>query len=344
MRQSILQSAAWAEFQRALGKEVIELSGPGFSAVAILETSPLGDSLYTPYGPAADDADALKRALDALAREARSRRLSYVRVEPVTTPLGRLGASALEACGLRPAPHDVQPRDTLIIDVDREEKAILADMRSSNRNIARNIHKKGVTIRTSQDPEDIRHLTGLLEKTAERSEFTAHTHDYLATAARVLMPLDAATLYIAELQEPGSEKTPGGPSPVTIAAALTYDTPETRVYAHAAASDDHRKLSPGLAVVVQLIKDARTRGQKSVDLWGVAPAGAPADHPWSGFTRFKESFGGEPVHYLGSWDLPLDYRYAAYRAVRGARDLRVQAVKLARTRVIPFLKRAAPVA
>lgn len=320
MRESILQSEPWAEFQRALGKDVVELSGEGYRAVAVVETSPLGDSLYAPYGPSAEDAEALRRALEALAAEARARGLSYVRVEPVSTPLGRVPSAVLGELGLVRAPHDVQPKDTLVTDVTREEKAILADMRSSNRNIARNIHKKGVSVRTSRDPEDIAHLTRLLEKTAARGEFTAHTHGYLTTAAQTLMPRDAATLYLAELEGE------------VIAAALTYDTPETRVYAHAAASDEHRKLSPGVALVVELVKDARARGQKAVDLWGIAPTDSP-DHAWAGFTRFKRSFGGAELHYPGSWDLGLDRRYTAYRAVRGARST-----------VLPFLRKALPVA
>lgn len=328
MRPSILQSGPWADFQRALGKEVVELSGEGYQAVAIVETSPLGNSLYVPYGPSAEDIPALSRALSALRAEAARRKLSYVRVEPVSTPLGRLSSEVLREVGLQPAPHDVQPKDSLLIDVTRDEKAILADMRSSNRNIARNIHKKGVTVRRSQNPEDITHLTRLLEKTAARGEFTAHTEDYLGTAAKTLMPHDAATLYLAELQ-PETE----GAAPEVIAAALTYDTPQTRVYAHAAASDEHRKLSPGVALVVELIKDAAGRGQAVVDLWGIAPADEP-DHKWAGFTAFKKSFGGESVHYPGSWDLPVDRaRYTAYRAVRGAR-----------TTALPFLKKALPLA
>ena len=37
--------------------------------------------------------------------------------------------------------------------------------------------------------------------------------------------------------------------------------------------------------------DAKEKGLKHVDLWGVAPEDQP-DHKWAGFTAFKKSFGG----------------------------------------------------
>ncbi|GAA1354402.1 lipid II:glycine glycyltransferase FemX [Falsarthrobacter nasiphocae] len=338
MRPSILQTAPWAEFQRALGKEVVELSGDGYEAVATVERSALGDSLYAAYGPCAEDAAGFERALAALAAEGRRRKLSYVRVEPVSAGLGQHPASVLSSLGLVRAPHDVQPKDTLIIDLSRDEKTILGDMRSSNRNVARNIHKKGVTVRVSEDPQDVRHLNRLLARTAARGEFTSHTPAYLESAASTLMSRGAASLYLAELSS-GSGSASGsgsgdddGGQPEVIAAALVYDTPTTRVYAHAAADDAHRKLSPGVALVVALIRDAKARGQEAVDLWGIAPTDDP-EHAWAGFTKFKRSFGGAEVHYPGSWDLPLDRRYTAYRAARRLRG-----------EVLPFLRKAAPLA
>ena len=106
------------------------------------------------------------------------------------------------------------------------------------------------------------------------------------------MPAGAATLFIAELH--------GGP----IAAALAYDSADTRTYAHAALDDTHRKLSAGIPLLVTLMADAQEKGLKHVDLWGVAPADQP-DHKWAGFTAFKKSFGGREIAYPGTWDLPV---------------------------------------
>ena len=133
----------------------------------------------------------------------------------------------------------------------------------------------------------------------------------------MLMPAGAASLYIAKLAGENGESTP-------IAAAFVYDSDDTRTYAHAAASFEHRNLSAGVVVVTNFILDAKRKGLKYVDLFGIAPEDQP-DHEWAGFTKFKKSFGGESVEYPGTWDVPvtsLGYRAytLAYKARPAVRD------------------------
>jgi lipid II:glycine glycyltransferase (peptidoglycan interpeptide bridge formation enzyme) len=327
MSQSILQTPAWADFQRALGKTVLEREGEGWSYLAIVEQSPFGRSLYCPYGPAADDAGAFAAALADLTAQARLHKAHYVRVEPVAVPLGTEPSRKLRSLGLTRAPRDIQPRHTWVIDLQQEEKDLLGAMRSSNRNIYRNIHKKGVSIETSVDPADIGILLGFLGQTADRSGFTSHTDSYLATAARTLMPAGAAKLYYATLEGTGP-----------IAAALSYDTGTSRAYAHAAIDEGHKKLSAGIPLLVRMILDARAEGKQTFDLWGIAPADEP-DHEWAGFTKFKQSFGGYAVDYPGTWDLPVSKpQYKAYQLARAARGKLLPAAKQARGKVAPVVR------
>ena len=67
-----LQSPAWANFQRALGRTVHQRSGPGWSFLAIEESNPAGKLLYAPYGPVAASLAAFDTALAALTDLARS--------------------------------------------------------------------------------------------------------------------------------------------------------------------------------------------------------------------------------------------------------------------------------
>jgi lipid II:glycine glycyltransferase (peptidoglycan interpeptide bridge formation enzyme) len=214
----------------------------------------------------------------------------------------------LRSRGLRPAPVNQQPELSWIVDLEQDFKDVLAAMKPVNRNLYRNIHKKDVTFRTSQDPEDIRVLLNFLHMTAKRSQFKPQSDEYLSQVARSLMPSGAATLFIAERH--------GGP----IAAALAYDSADTRTYAHAALDDSHRKLSAGIPLLVTLMADAKEKGLKHVDLWGVAPEDQP-NHKWAGFSAFKKSFGGREVAYPGTWDLPVKkLRYGAYQLARKLRE------------------------
>ncbi len=302
-----LQGPQWADVQRALGRTVHEQSGAGWSYLAVEESNPAGKVLYVPYGPLADSLAAFDAALGSLTGLARRCGAMLVRLEPVDAGFTAADAgTVLRGRGLRPAPANLQPELSWIVDLDRDFKDVLADMKPVNRNLYRNIHKKGVTFRSSQDPAEVSVLLRFLHLTAARNGFKPQSDDYLEQVAKSLMPAGAATLYIAELE--------GEP----IAAALVYDSADTRTYAHAALDDTHRKLSAGIPLLVTLMADAKEKGLKHVDLWGVAPADAP-DHKWAGFTAFKKSFGGREIAYPGTWDLPVQkLRYGAYQLARKA--------------------------
>ncbi|MCD1144874.1 peptidoglycan bridge formation glycyltransferase FemA/FemB family protein [Kocuria sp. LUK] len=309
---NILQSNAWAVFQRDLGRTVLEDAGEGWHWLAVVEGGRTGRYLYCPYGPVAVTPQAFDEALAALERAGREHGCWFVRVEPVAAALPdgfETPEQSLRRRGLRPAPRQVQPGHTQVIDLTQDEDAILKDMRSTNRNLHRNIAKKGVDFTVSTDPADVEVLLRFLDATAERKDFTRQQDDYLRQAARSLMPLGAASLYVARLH--------GEP----IGAALVYDSDDTRTYAHAAADFAHRKLSAGIPLVVRAVLDAKARGLTRFDLFGTAPEDAGPEHEWYGFTKFKKSFGGRPESYPGTWDLPLHRgRYTAYTGVRAARE------------------------
>jgi lipid II:glycine glycyltransferase (peptidoglycan interpeptide bridge formation enzyme) len=212
-----------------------------------------------------------------------------------------------------------------VIDLTQDEEAILKDMKSTNRNLHRNIAKKGVEFTSSTDPDDVDVLLRFLDATAERKDFNRQQDDYLREAARSLMPLGAATLYVARLE--------GEP----IGASLVYDSDDTRTYAHAAMDFEHRKLSAGIPLVVRMVLDAKHKGLSRFDLFGTAPEDAGPEHEWYGFTKFKKSFGGRPESYPGTWDLPVSRAgYAAYTGVRAARE----AVSAARKELPALVEKA----
>lgn len=304
---SFLQSSAWRSFQESLGRTTYSDSGEDWSYLAIKESGTLNTRLYTPYGPVCADETSFDKALTSLKEIAKKESVTFLRVEPQNG----ITAEQLKARGFRPVTYQqLQPAHTQIIDLTQDYDAILAAMSQNSRNITRNYHKKGVTIRTSHTPDDITILTSLLARVASRNHITAHSDAYFRAQAESLFPTKAATLYIAEY-----EGTP-------IAASLIYDSDDTRTYAHAAADDTYRKLNAGTALVGQMILDAKAKGLSRFDLYGIADSDDPT-HPWSGFTKFKKSFGGTPVTYVGAWDLPLNLAmYWLYHAYQSLRQMR----------------------
>ena len=64
---------------------------------------------------------------------------------------------------------------------------------------------------------------------------------------------------------------------------------------------ENRKLRPNQPLVTRALLDAREAGLVTADLFGIAPPDQP-DHPWSGFSAFKRSFGGHDIAHLGTWE------------------------------------------
>ena len=90
-----------------------------------------------------------------------------------------------------------------------------------------------------------------------------------------------------------------------------------------AADMDYKRLPATIALLVEAIFDAKENGIKYFDFWGIAPDDAPKSHPWYGFTKFKKSFGGQPVHFAGTYDIVENpAKYHLYQLTRKINRIR----------------------
>ncbi len=293
-----LQSSHWGAFQQALERPVFFGSGDGWQCLAILERSSRATRLYCPYGPVADNRDAYRTAIDAATEVAREHGALFVRVEPWAP----LQPADLEALGHDPAFRPVQPSLTWVQDLTKPRDALFGEFSANNRNRFRSAPGKGLRIETSHDPADVPILLRMIHDVAAHTGITPHHDEYYRHQATVLLRRGAGTLYVARHR--------GEP----VAAALAFDSPDTRYYAHSGSLLSARPLHPGGPMLATMILDAQERGQRVFDFVGAAPADRP-DHPWAGFTRFKQSFGGRYRAYLGTWERGCSPLYRAYRAL-----------------------------
>ena len=110
---------------------------------------------------------------------------------------------------------------------------------------------------------------------------------------------------------------------IVVAAGLVFDDETTRYNLQGAQSDRGRKLHATGILTIQLIKDAKATGKSTFDFWGIAPEGAPENHPWKGFTNFKKTFHGAEKQYAGTYDIILKpAKYKLYEATRKLNRLR----------------------
>jgi len=299
---SFLQSRPWGQFQLALGREPVWAQGEGWQWLAGIRVSRGLRYLMCSYGPVASSSAAMTTAMRSLMTAASELNIDFVRVEPQTRAtadqLLKLGACQIS---------EADPEHTRIINLKQDEKTLRANLASGHRNLINGTERRGITIKAMTNAAGVDVLYPMLQDTAKHAHVTFYPKAYYQTLVDELA--SATCLYVAEAE--------GQP----VAAALFYDWGGTRYYAHAGAYQEaNRRIKASVSLVWQAILDAKTLGIEHFDLWGTASEG-DTKHPFAGITKFKVAFGGEPVDYLGTWDIPLKrhkYKaYGVYRRLRG---------------------------
>lgn len=309
MEFPLLQSKAWEKLQSDLGETCFFEQTKDYTFLAILKKTKLGNYFYLPYGPYIAKKSAGKAAYQALERLARSKNITFIRIEPQNAE----NASYLLNLPNCKKSHDLSPKDTWVLDLTPNTEAIFANMKQNTRNLSKNFHKKGLFVTASKNPDDITHLVRLQHKLAAEKKIGTFSEKYLKTE----LMQDFATLYLVHFTDPKDS------SDKIIAASLFFDFENselgtsTRFYMQSAADMDYKKLPGTVAILATALFDAKEKGLKNFDFWGIAPDGAPSSHPWAGFTQFKKSFGGHEVHYAGTYDIILNSKkYRTYSMFR----------------------------
>ncbi len=307
MNIPITQSKDWQNFQGALGETSFLQQGKDFHYLAILKKTPVGNYLYLPYGPVATGKAGFTKAIESLQALAKSHQAIFIRIEPQSAEMVKyLPKSARKSTDLNPA-------HSLIIDISRSREEILGDVPRRTRGYFNTFAKKGLKVEISHNPADIRHLVELQKTLAKDKGIGVFSEDYLAK--QLAQPF--ASLYLVKYNPTFADEHPDPAAEKVIAAVLIFDDATTRYYIQAAQDKSYTKLAAPSIVVCQMLVDAHDEGLKSFDFWGIAPEDAPDSHPWKGFTKFKQSFGGEPVTYAGTYDIVVNtYKYHLYQAFR----------------------------
>lgn len=285
-RGHFLQSTHWAAFQRSIGRQVFFGGGDDWQCMTVLERAGDNARLYCPYGPVAGSREGLAAAVNALLALGRQHEVLFIRSEP-HAPVTR---DDLLALGHQPARRNTQPALTWVQDLRKTRDELLGEFAANNRNRYRNAHKKDLTVAASADATDVPILLDMIHEVAGHTGMRPHDDDYYRKQADALTARGAATIYVARHRDR------------PVAAAIVYDSPTTRYYAHSGSLLEARSLHAGTVMLATMVLDAQARGQTTFDFVGAAPPDEP-EHPWAGFTQFKQSFGGRYREYLGTWEM-----------------------------------------
>lgn len=200
---------------------------------------------------------------------------------------------------LRKSPLDHLSPDTVIINLEESEEAILSLMRQTTRNSVRRAYRSGLEYRI----EGVEGLTSwfpLYEETAKRKNFFYEELSYFENL------FETATHFSSTNGETPKFFVLNALKDGEVLAGLILAAAGKRgYYLYAGSSTKHRNCMPNYGLQWEAIRLLRSHGCTEYDLMGVPPNGDP-NHSMYGLYTFKTGLGGKVVHYSGCWDYPLD--------------------------------------
>lgn len=301
---NFLQSWNWGQFHQNLGKVIKRV---GFIKnghllgvmLCVVEKAKRATYLTVPGGPLINWEDksqiqAFRKTIEDLAKK---EGCAYVRVRPQLLE-NEKNDKLLKKLGFKNAPMHLHAELTRQLDLSKGEDQILSEMRKTTRYEIKQATKLGIKIKTSQNPADLDEFYKLQAETASRQGFVPFDKKFLKEQFSTFALDNQAILYTAYLGK------------LKLAQAFIIFYAAEAAYHYGASTLLGRRYPGAYLIQWEAIKEAKIRGLKRYNLWGVAPE-RETNHRFYGVSVFKRGFGGEDVEYLHARDLvinPLTYK------------------------------------
>lgn len=297
---NFLQSWYWGEFHKALGHTIKrsgffkedKLAGVMLSAV---ENAKRGKYLTVPGGPILDwkDKSLVNLFVSTIKEIAKAESCAFVRVRPQLKS-DDFSKNLFKKLGFVNAPMHLHAELTSQLDITLPEEQLLANMRKATRYEIKKALSTNIKIETENDEKTIRKFYDLQLETAKRQKFVPFPYNFLSQQFKIFLEKNMALLYSAKLD-----------SKLLAQAFIIFYGTEA-AYHYGASTQDGRKYPGAYLIQWEAIKEAKRRGLKRYNFWGVAPEN-DKDHRFSGLSLFKRGFGGEDFEYLHAQDLIISY-------------------------------------
>ncbi len=280
-----VQLPEFAEAMRHLGYRPFYVTrGSAAALVQVRDPLPRLGLLGRAYVyPSGEDAAFLADVLATLAR----RRIPFVRIG--NTMWGPSDRASVTLPGRR---VDVVARHTVVLDVQRDDKALLKSMDGAERKI-RKAEREGVEVTEARSLADVEAYHALSRDTADRirtrSRFTELPLAFFTEVWKRMVPAGHARIFLARH---GGE---------LIAGNLFVIHGDTMLYYQGASTRDRAQTlrQAPAACFWAAIRAARELGLARFDFGGCTPTDDSAD-PRYGVWEFKKKWGGELVSFYNA--------------------------------------------
>lgn len=313
-----LQSKAWGEARKALGKDVIRIGkyseNDDLIGVVNIIVHKLffGKKLgYIPRGR-----DISWELIQFLQTLGKNEGIVYFLLEPDDIDEVEL-KKMLKSKILKEATKSLFPKWTLSLDISKNEEDLLKNMHPKTRYNIRLAQKKGVIVKEMKSSEGFEIFQKLYFATTKRQKYFGHNYTYHKTVWENMSNAGLATILVAFFQDE------------PLAAYELFFNKDTLFYPYGGTSDKYREMMASTLLMWEAVKYGKKLHLKKFDLWGAADPKAKIDDTWRGFTRFKMGFGASYEEKAGSFDLVVDRKY--YEVMKWIFSLRNFYMKIMRS-------------
>ncbi len=349
--KTFLDSWNWGEFQEKTGNKIWRLGifrclNLKFkhligTALVVRIKAKRGAFLFIPHGPvikvlprpvlgnsaengSRQSQQVLQSLLKELRKIAKQENCSFIRIAPIFERDER-NIKIFKECGFRDAPIHMHPESTWELDIALPEDELLMNMRKTTRYLIRQAQKnKDIEIIQSNEIEALEKFNQIYQDTKDRHHFTPFSINYLKNEFLSFAPENQISIFLGKYSPPHQKFGSGGKNEI-ISSAMIIFWQGIGFYHQGASSLKYPKIPVSYLLQWEAIKEAKRRGCKIYNFWGIAPISFDETrsrpkgevgsriinkkHPWAGLTLFKMGFGGHKKEYVKTQDLVLSPKY-----------------------------------
>ena len=313
---NFLHSWQWGEFHLSRGKTVVRRGVfDGDKLIGVyegeVETARRGRHIAVAGGPIVDWMD--KPVVEALVADMREQGRKYhcafVRVRPQLEKTDE-SMRLFRELGLHAAPMYLSVELAGVLDLEKSEDELLKNMRQRLRRALRKAEKNGITIEKSTDPARMKEFYDIQLQTAGRHHFIAFSEGFLTKQFAAFAEDNSAVLYTARYNGE------------VLAQNFMIFYGNEASYHYGVSTELGTKLSGAPLLHMQAMRDARERGIKRYNFWGIVDED-DTKHRFYGVSVFKRGFGVDELKYVPAHDLILNpIKYSVDWVVETARRKR----------------------
>lgn len=280
----IYQSKEWGRFMEGIGWEAVSVGNKSSasSCQMLVRKIPFIGSVAKILRPPSP------LPYEALEKTARERRALFVKVEPQRSE----EEEELKARGFKEDHWPLTPTRAVVIDLKPNLREIARRFHKDARYSIRKSRRNGVTVGKTQLSGDsskkgvLETFYKLFARTGRKKGFWVPPFRELKEKAKAFG--SEAFLLLGHFGEP-------------VSGAFIVFHKKDVYYSHAASTEVGRKLLAQYLVMWEVIKLAKEKGCRNLNLEGVYDPRFAVSRRWKALTIFKKKFGGEILEYPGSY-------------------------------------------